>query len=366
MPHGADTAATERRIASAPRYAGIVGTAALLAAVLMPVSALAWVAGNGGEAAAATSAVPAGRAAAGPYRGYVGPPAQPDTGEPAGTTPRQWDRALPFFAQRVIDKGYDLPNPYDIGYSYFDGHQRYQLSGLGISAGSAPLRSAEFVRFDQSRIHNTSNQIQVGAWLFPFMNVYGMLGTVQGSGDIGIRFSSLTELERFFGIDIGCGGRRPRPDCARPIRLPTQHASYSGHAYGAGFTLVGAYGDLFFSLPVTFTVSDITMSDTPVKSINIGPRVGWNFRLGGFGVLTPYVGATWFQTHASITGHFDVPVPGTDQTRRLNYKIDEKVTGAWSGSVGMNWTVSKHVGLLVEVGYGYHRNNVIATGFLRF
>ncbi|WP_206363417.1 hypothetical protein [Cupriavidus necator] len=108
------------------------------------------------------------------------------------------------------------------------------------------------------------------------------------------------------------------------------------------------------------------MSETPVKSINIGPRVGWNFRLGRFGVLTPYVGATWFQTHASITGHFDVPVPGTDQTQRLNYKIDEKVTGAWSGSVGMNWTVNKYVGLLVEVGYGYNRNNVIATGFLRF
>ncbi|WP_432261341.1 hypothetical protein [Cupriavidus sp. TMH.W2] len=364
MPQGADGAARERRIQSA-RWAGI---AALLAAVLwcMPVAALAWVAGNGGEATATTSVVPASSTSTGPYRGYVGPPAQPDSGEPASAAPRQWDRALPFFAQRVIDKGYDLPNPYDIGYSYFDGQQRYQLSGLSVSAGSAPLRGADFVRFDQSRIRNTSNQVQVGAWLFPFMNIYGMLGTVRGSGDIGISFSSLTDLERFFGIDIGCGGRRPRPDCGKAVRLPTQHASYSGHSYGAGFTLVGSYGDLFFSLPVTFTVSDISMSETPVKSFNIGPRVGWNFRLGRFGVLTPYVGATWFQTHASITGHFDVPVPGTDQTQRLNYKIDEKVVGTWSGSVGMNWTVNKYVGLLVEVGYGYNRNNVIATGFLRF
>lgn len=364
MPQGAEGAARGRRI----KPARCTGIAALLAAGLscVPATAQAWVAGHGGEATATTSAVPASGASTGPYRGYVGPPAQPDTGEPGGAAPRQWDRALPFFAQRVIDKGYDLPNPYDIGYSYFDGHQRYQLSGLSVSAGNAPLRSADFVRFEQSRIRNTSNQVQVGAWLFPFMNVYGMLGTVQGSGDIGISFSSLTELERFFGINIGCGGRRPGPECSKPIRLPTQHANYSGHSYGAGFTLVGAYGNMFFSLPVTFTMSDITMSDTPVKSINIGPRVGWNFRLGRFGVLTPYLGATWFQAHASITGHFDVPVPGTDQTQRLNYKIDEKVVGAWSGSVGMNWTVNKYVGLLVEVGYGYNRNNVIATGFLRF
>ncbi len=70
----------------------------------------------------------------------------------------------------MIDKGYDLPNPYDIGYSYFDGQQRYQLSGLSISAGSAPLRGADFVRFGQSRIRNASNQVRVGAWLFLFMN----------------------------------------------------------------------------------------------------------------------------------------------------------------------------------------------------
>ncbi|MGN5479176.1 hypothetical protein ACTMU2_26285 [Cupriavidus basilensis] len=318
-------------------------------------------AGGGGEAAATTSPVPS-TSGSGPYRGYVSPLAQPGTGEP----PRQWDRALPFFAQRVIDKGYDLPNPYDIGYSYFDGHQRYQLSGLQVSGGNAPLRPADFVRFDQSRIHNRSNQVQVGAWLFPFMNVYGMLGSVEGNGDIDISFSSLTDLERFFGIDIGCGGRRPRPDCARPIKLPTQHANYSRTSYGVGFTLIGAYGNLFFSLPVTFTMSDITMSDTPVKSLNIGPRVGWNFRIEGFGILTPYVGATWFQTHASITGNFDVPIPGSNEMQRLNYKIDEKVVGNWSGSAGVNWTINKSLGLLLEIGYGYNRSNVIATGFFRF
>ena len=32
--------------------------------------------------------------------------------------PRQWDRALPFLAQQVVDKGYDLPLPYGIGITY--------------------------------------------------------------------------------------------------------------------------------------------------------------------------------------------------------------------------------------------------------
>nr|WP_315592018.1 hypothetical protein [uncultured Cupriavidus sp.] len=335
---------------------------ALVALATAPTGAQAWTAGGGGGAAAATMSPDS---QSGPYRGIVGPVGTPDT-PPA--EPAQWDRALPFFAQRVIDKGYNLPNPYDIGYSYFNGYQRYQLSGLQVSAGNNPLRAADFVQFQQSRIHNVSNQVQVGGWLFPFMNVYGIVGSVQGSGSININFSSLTDLERFFGINIGCGGRRPRAECGKPIKLPTQQANYSGHTYGGGFTLVGTYKQLFFALPVTYTVSDISMSDTPVKSINIGPRVGWNIRLGhGLGLLTPYVGATYFRTRATITGHFDVPLPDTDgQTARLNYQIGEHVTGYWSGSFGANWTINRSVGVLLEIGYGYNRSNVIATGFLRF
>lgn len=334
----------------------------LAVALALPPCAHAWTAGNGGGAAAAV-ATPDTQS--GPYRGIVGPVGTPD---PATAEPAQWDRALPFFAQRVIDKGYSLPNPYDIGYSYFNGNQRYQLDHLQISAGANPLRAADFVQFQQSRIHNVSNQVQVGAWLFPFMNVYGIFGNVQGSGSIDINFSSLTDLERFFGINIGCGGRRPGPNCSKPIKLPTQHANYSGHTYGGGFTLVGTYKQLFFSLPVTYTVSDISMSETPVKSINIGPRVGWNFRLGhGLGLLTPYIGATYFRTRATITGHFDVPVPDSGgQTARLNYQIGESVAGNWSGSFGASWAINRSLGLLLEIGYGYNRSNIIATGFFRF
>lgn len=336
--------------------------AVALCALALPGAADAWTAGGGGGAAAATASPDT---QSGPYRGKVGPVGSP---EPPPAEPPLWDRALPFFAQRVIDKGYNLPNPYDIGYSYFNGYQRFQLSNLQVSAGSNPLSPADFVQFQQSRIHNVSNQVQFGAWLFPFMNVYGIVGNVEGSGSIDINFSSLADLERFIGVNIGCGGRRPRPACSQPIKLPTQHANYSGHTYGGGFTLVGTYKDLFFALPVTYTVSDITMSDSPIKSINIGPRVGWNFRLGhGLGLLTPFVGATYFHTRATITGHFDVPVPESDnQTARLNYQIAERVTGYWSGSFGASWTINRSIGLLLEIGYGYNRNNVIATGFFRF
>lgn len=346
--------------------------------------ALAWTAGGTGATVVAPTPATAPDGTETPlterqgwYRGIVGPTATPTEAksvdlqvpdDQADAKPaKHWDRALPFFAQRVIDRGYDLPNPYDVGYSYFNGTQRYQMSNLMVGANGNGLRSADFVQFDQSRIRSQSNQFQLGAWLFPFMNVYGIVGNVRGGGDIGISFSSLTALEQFFGINIGCGGRRPGPDCAKPIRLPTQQASYSGTTYGAGFTLVGTYGNVFFSLPVTYTVSNISMSDSSIQSWNIAPRIGWNFHLSGFGILTPYIGATWFRTHATITGHFDIPIDAAGgQTQRLDYRIDESVVGAWSGMVGVSWAASKRFGLLAEVGFGYNRSDVILTAFLRF
>ncbi|GAA7756301.1 hypothetical protein RN01_03100 [Cupriavidus sp. SHE] len=57
---------------------------------------------------------------------------------------------------------------------------------------------------------------------------------------------------------------------------------------------------------------------------------------------------------------------GGGQTTRLNYQMAEQVTGPWSGSVGASWTINRSVGLLLEIGYGYNRNYVIATGLLRF
>lgn len=192
-----------------------------------------------------------GPALTGWYRGVIGPGPAPDDGaanasaassgaaasnpeSPSAPTAKQWDRALPFFAQRVIGRGYQLPNPYDLGYAYFNGTQRYQMSNLLVGANGNGLHSADFVQFDQSRIHSQSNQFQLGAWLFPFMNVYAMLGNVRGNGEINISFSSLTDLEKFLGLNIGCAGRRPRPECNKPINLPTQHADYSGQTYGAG------------------------------------------------------------------------------------------------------------------------------------
>lgn len=305
------------------------------------------------------------------YGGRVVPPmesAKRPARDADGTAsgPRKWDHALPFFAQRVIDRGIDLPNPYNVGFSLYMGAEDRDLSNLSIGLnGNAPA-ALDFVKFPDTRIENQSLQFQAGAWIFPFLNVYGILGYTQGKGDIDISMPG-RDLMGFLGVP-GCNlapGLRPEL-CDRTLN-GTAHADYSGVSYGAGITLAGAYKDLFFSLPVTYVESDTTVSDTNAKTWNIAPRVGWNQHLEG-GMVTWYAGGTYMISKMSITGSFTFPTAGTAIGRdtSMRYAIEVEPSDAWNYLAGAHWMVSKRWSLLGELGFGGSRQDLILAVFYRF
>jgi len=305
------------------------------------------------------------------YGGRVVPPmesAKRLPRNPDGTMPepRKWDHALPFFAQRVIDRGIDLPNPYDVGLSLYVGAEDRDLSNLSIGFNGNAPDTLGFVQFPHTRINNQSLQFQAGAWIFPFLNVYGILGYTQGKGDIDISISG-RELMGFLGVP-GCNlapGIRPEL-CDRTLN-GTAHADYSGPSYGFGITLAGAYRDFMFSLPVTYVESDTTVSDTNAKTWNIAPRVGWNQHLEG-GMVTWYAGGTYMISKMSITGSFTFPTSGTaiGQDTSMQYAIEVEPSDAWNYLAGAHWMISKSWSVLAELGFGGSRQDVILAGFYRF
>ncbi|MBM3114390.1 hypothetical protein [Jeongeupia naejangsanensis] len=299
-----------------------------------------------------------------PNLGYEGnvTPLPPQDGAAA---PKQWDRALPFFAQRVVDRGIDLPNPYDVGFSYYYTEQNMLLSNLKVSVNDNPLRSAGFVAFPKSTLENHSEQVQVGAWLFPFMNVYGIAGHISGGGDIGLSIKADDAVQFITGIDR-CSGRRKPDWCGKTLEA-TARANYDGYSYGVGMTLVGNLDRLFFSLPVTYTVSNVSMSDTDAKSLNVAPRVGVNWQLGDYGTVMTYAGATYLHTTVTITGSATLPTSETDigEDTKVNFSIDEKIANPWNGLAGFHWMVNRNISLMAELAFGA-RQGYILSAFYRF
>ena len=295
------------------------------------------------------------------------PIASDSAADGAADEPRRWDRALPFLAQKAVDRGYNLPNPYNIGMSLYIGDENRDLSELAVSLNDNPLKDASFVEFRNTRIKPVAFQYQLGAWLFPFLNVYGLAGYTTGHGDIDIAIPG-AELMEFVGIG-GCNlPPAVRPDlCSKTIE-GAAHVNYTGYTWGAGLTAAGAYKKFFFSLPVTYVLADVTQSTTDSKTLNVAPRIGWLFQPPKGGMLTAYVGGTYMKSDVFITGSAVLDTSGTiiGQDTTLNYSIKVQPKDAWNYFVGAHWMATRTWSFLGEAGFGGSRSNVLLNVFYRF
>jgi hypothetical protein len=77
--------------------------------------------------------------------------------------PRLWDHKLPFLAQKVVDKGYDLPLPYGIGLTYAKVDQDQLIDNLRVGINGRAQESFEFVTFTNTSSKNDTLQLKLDA-----------------------------------------------------------------------------------------------------------------------------------------------------------------------------------------------------------
>lgn len=54
------------------------------------------------------------------------------------------------------------------------------LSGLEVGINGRDKEPFEFVAFSDANAENDTGQLKIDAWLFPFMNVFALLGKIDG------------------------------------------------------------------------------------------------------------------------------------------------------------------------------------------
>ncbi len=272
-----------------------------------------------------------------------------------------WNHPLPFFGQEVIDLGFELPLPFGVSVIPASFEQDLTLSDLRIGSGGVATRPIESLTFDNPSVKNTALQLKFDAWLFPFMNVFATVGQVDGRATVPLSL---------LGQDL-------LPDrCDRPIATPafcdqvfsaTAKPDYDGTNWSIGTTLAMGWDRFFFVLPMVYAVSDIDILNTDVDAINISPRFGINADLGRYGDIAIFAGATYLKAEVEVAGDvvFDNPGdPGKDLT--LSYRLVEENKDPWNAAIGTNWQLNQRWGLLLEVGLGGTRDDVIAGLTYRF
>jgi len=249
--------------------------------------------------------------------------------------PRIWERKLPFLAQKVVDLGYDLPLPYGIGITYANVSQSLLLSGLKVGFNGGGKEDFDFVSFENGRANNDTVQLKLDAWLFPFMNVFAMLGRVDGKAPLDVILDGNGMLDQ---LGFSCSGPAPNPLCAKlkdqTITLPIE-APYSGNTYGVGTVLAGGWNNWFVAIPMSFTYADMDTTNTEGISITITPRAGRILNLNKWGNLSLFGGGNYFDTELTITGSIGI------EGLTIDYTVEQKNEDKWNLLIGGHWDINE-------------------------
>jgi hypothetical protein len=281
-----------------------------------------------------------------------------------------YDRALPFWGQKVIDLGFELPNPYGVAAVYYWQEQDLILDNLAISVDGGPVQDIDFVDFGTPSVENTTGQFKADAWLLPFMNVYVTLGKFDGDGTIPLAIEGKDLLD-FLGFDRACTGRPNDPEICDDILTTTALPKYEGQNIVFGTVLAMGWEDYFVTLPISYAISDVDIIDTNVEALNISPRIGINKPVGHHGSLAMFIGATYLKADIDIAGSvaFDTSgtsIPGLDDSTTIDFIISQRNKDRWNYTVGMNWEVNRAWSFHMESGFGGSRKNFVASATFRF
>ncbi len=274
--------------------------------------------------------------------------------------PRQWDRALPFLAQQVIDKGYDLPLPYGLGLTYASVDQEQLLDELEIGFGGSEKLPVELVTFRDAESKSDSATVKLDTWLFPFMNVFALVGKVDGKAPLTVNVP--------WADFLGCGAPTPPPNNPLCSVLPAEsdlhiEANFNGNTYGAGTVLAGGWNNYFVTIPLTITYADMQGNDTEGLVYTASPRVGYVFNMRNAGVLAPYIGGSYLVSDLTVTG--TQVIPGTNVA--VDYKISQSNKDRWAGVVGANYDINKRWAIQAEYnGFTGSRESFIESVNYRF
>jgi len=276
---------------------------------------------------------------------------------------RTWGRALPFLAQQVIDLGFDLPNPYGVALVGARIRQDLVLQGLEVGIGSREREPIDWVDFGQPSAEQSTVQAKLDAWVFPFMNVYAIVGRIDGQAklELGVPGDQLLD---FLGLGALCNPPIGQPaDICRRTLTTRARPKYDGTNVGVGVNLAMGWDRFFVTLPMTYVWSDVSLVDTTIEALNISPRIGVTGDVGEMGVIAAFIGATYLDANIDLTGKFTFDtsgVPGLGDSTTLDFKLNQRNKDEWNYVVGANWDVSKHWSAMIEAGVGGSRENLIA------
>ena len=276
-----------------------------------------------------------------------------------------WPRALPFFAQNVLDLGFELPKTFGFAVVPNVIKQDLILKDLKVGLNGSEMVALDFVKFGDARAENSNLQLKADVWLFPFLNVYATYGKMRGSATTPISIKGKDLVEFLGGSCDGSFSPKLCNQDGSSVVVP----EYTGSNISFGFTLAMGWDRFFVALPVTYVITDLNILEDNVKAFQISPRIGISSDAGQWGTLSTFVGFTYLHAELDVAGKLSLDtsgIAGQSNTTELDFIINQENVDKGNFLIGFNWDVTKSWSFHSEAGIGGSRESFIASTTYRF
>jgi hypothetical protein len=175
----------------------------------------------------------------------------------------EYPYSLPIWGDKATKAGYSLPYSAGVSAQYFWQESLLIIDNLKVGFNNGPMYNLDgIVRFDEAKALASSITVRPDVWLFPFLNVYGILGKAQASTDVN------------FGVWV--------PDSTgveKEILKTGTTVDFNTTTFGFGITPTIGVGGGFLALDMNMAWVDVPQLSKPARSFVFGPRFGKNFKL---------------------------------------------------------------------------------------
>ncbi|GAA4311380.1 hypothetical protein GCM10023115_33010 [Pontixanthobacter gangjinensis] len=294
---------------------------------------------------------------------------------------------LPIFGGKIRERGIDFPHPFGIMANYIYQESKYDLENPQIGIGDSDLVSIDFVDFKTVKNRTNILNFRADAWLFPFLNVYGIYARSESRSNIEIGFPLNIEVE----------------------------ANPTGETWGFGTVVAYGLGNYFAAGNLNYSWTSISSLDDPVQGTVASLRFGRNFQLGKANrSFIPTIGIQYQRITQDSGGELPISnifasfdeddlnelksqiadeamnwydelslpqklvvdrlvnaldnwLSGRDLgSTPLRYSFDKVPLGEWSFQVGFQYNHSKHWWYRLETGFGPGRFQLMTSINYRF
>lgn len=255
--------------------------------------------------------------------------------------PRELVPSLPIWKEKAAKVGETLPMSLGASIAYLGLQRDIDVSNVEVGFDPANMQTInDFLAFDVN-VEVQTVSARFDAWLFPFLNVYGILGEIWNESDVKV---SVT-------LPPALGGGT--------AVLPT-NGNLSGTVYGAGVTLNGGYNRFFMVLDnnITYAAMDGALDykiQTLMTTVRVGMRDRWkntNWRI--------WFGATRWDTDRNLSGS----IPFGSQTLYFNVDQSPKTTENWN--LGVNLEFHPRFNVVTEYGFKDDMQSILISTNFRF